>query len=130
MFDSVIRAGAVVDRAILDKEVTIGPGAVIGEGTDLTIPNRQEPARLFTGITVIGKRAVVPRGIRIGRNVKIGGDVRAADFVSRVVKSGSTVERREGRTRPAGMPVMVGERETSPERHTADGAEGMARISG
>ena len=26
MFDSVIRAGAVVDRAILDKEVVVGPG--------------------------------------------------------------------------------------------------------
>ena len=26
MFDSVIRSGAVVDRAILDKEVVVGPG--------------------------------------------------------------------------------------------------------
>src|SRR3989454_9102522 len=96
MFDSVIRSGAVVDRAILDKEVTIGPGAIIGEGTDMTIPNRQEPGRLFTGITVIGKRAVVPRGVRIGRKVKIGGDVRAADFVTRGGKSGSTGARRGG----------------------------------
>jgi glucose-1-phosphate adenylyltransferase len=130
MFDSVIRAGAVVDRAILDKEVTIGPGAIIGEGTDLTIPNRQEPARLFTGITVVGKRAVVPRGIRIGRNVKIGGDVRTSDFVSRVVKSGSTIERREQRARPAAVPVMVAEREEASGRQSADRAEGIARISG
>ena len=26
MFDTVIRSGAVVDRAILDKEVVVGPG--------------------------------------------------------------------------------------------------------
>ena len=32
MFDSVIRSGAVVDRAILDKEVVVGPGAIVGEG--------------------------------------------------------------------------------------------------
>ncbi len=95
MFDSVIRSGAVVDRAILDKEVVVGPGSIIGEGVDLTIPNRQEPARLFTGITVVGKRAIIPRGVRIGRNVKIGGDVRTSDFATRVVRSGATVERRD-----------------------------------
>ncbi|MFZ5854692.1 MAG: glucose-1-phosphate adenylyltransferase subunit GlgD [Chloroflexota bacterium] len=95
MFDSVIRAGAVVDRSILDKEVTVGPSAIVGEGTDLTIPNKLEPNRLHTGITVVGKRAVIPRGVRIGRNVKIGGDVRATDFPRRVIPSGETVERRE-----------------------------------
>src|SRR5512135_3004248 len=67
MFDSVIRAGAVVDRSILDKEVTVGPGAIVGEGTDLTVPNRIEPNRLFTGITVVGKRTIIPRGTRLGR---------------------------------------------------------------
>jgi glucose-1-phosphate adenylyltransferase len=95
MFDSVIRSGAVVDRSILDKEVVVGPGAIVGEGSDFTTPNRQEPARLFTGITVVGKRSVIPRNTRIGRNVKIGGDVRSTDFTSRVVKSGSTVERKD-----------------------------------
>ncbi len=92
MFDSTIRMGAIVDRAILDKQVVIGPGAVIGEGADLTIPNDQEPTRLNTGITVIGKRATVPRGVRVGRNVRIDGDVRAADFPGRIVRSGATVE--------------------------------------
>ena len=95
MFDSVIRAGAVVDRSILDKEVTVGPGAIVGEGADLTVPNKLEPNRLYSGITVVGKRTVIPRGVRIGRNVKIGGDVRATDFPRRVIPSGGTVERRE-----------------------------------
>jgi len=102
LFDSVIRPGAVVDRAILDKEVAVGPGAIVGEGTDFDTPNRREPGRLNTGITVVGKRAVVPRGVRIGRNVLIGESVRATDFVSRVVRSGSTIERpRERIARPA-----------------------------
>jgi glucose-1-phosphate adenylyltransferase len=98
LFDSVIRPGAVVDRAILDKEVAVGPGAIIGEGTDYDVVNRREPSRLNTGITVIGKRAVIPRGVRIGRNVLIGEGARAADFVSRVVKSGSTIERPKERS--------------------------------
>ncbi len=94
MFDTVIRAGALVDRAILDKLVSVGPNAVIGDGSDLTIANRQEPTRLNSGITVVGKRAVVPRGVRIGRNVKIAEGVRANDYRGRVVHSGGTVEHR------------------------------------
>ena len=72
LFDSIIRPGAVVDRAILDKEVAVGPGAIVGEGTDYDVVNRREPGRLNTGITVVGKRAVIPRGVRIGRNVLRG----------------------------------------------------------
>jgi glucose-1-phosphate adenylyltransferase len=92
MFDSVIRSGAVVDRAILDKEVVVGPGAIVGDGPDFDTPNKQEPGRLNTGITVVGKRSIIPRGVRIGRNVKIAGNVKANDFPSRMVKSGSSIE--------------------------------------
>jgi glucose-1-phosphate adenylyltransferase len=94
MFDTVIRAGAVVDRSIIDKEVSIGPNAVVGTGSDFTTPNRQEPTRLNTGITVIGKRATVPAGARIGRNVRIAENVRPSDFSSKTVRSGGSVERR------------------------------------
>ncbi len=92
MFDTVIRAGAVVDRAIVDKEVVVGQGALVGDGPDDT-PNRQEPGRLNTGITVVGKRSVIPRGARIGRNVRIGEKVRSTDFPTRTVKAGASVER-------------------------------------
>jgi glucose-1-phosphate adenylyltransferase len=93
MFDCVIRSGAVVDRAILDKEVSVGQGAIVGDGPDLDTPNKQEPSRLNSGITVVGKRSMIPRGARIGRNVRIGGDVRGRDFKSRIVRSGSSVDR-------------------------------------
>jgi glucose-1-phosphate adenylyltransferase len=106
MFDSAIRTGAVVDRSILDKEVVVGRGAIIGDGPDDDTPNRQEPGRLNTGITVVGKQAVVPRGARLGRNVKIGEAVRIGDYASRHVRSGGTVERRvdggNGRREPTG----------------------------
>jgi glucose-1-phosphate adenylyltransferase len=96
MFDTVIRAGAVVDRAIIDKEVSVGPNAVIGMGNDYDTPNRQEPGRLNTGITVIGKRAVIPAGVRLGRNVKVLEEVRPADFGGRrTVASGGTVEHKK-----------------------------------
>ncbi len=108
MFDSIIRSGAVVDRSILDKEVVVGPGAIVGDGPDFDTPNKQEPGRLNTGITVIGKRAVIPRGARIGRNVKIAGDVKATDFPKRVVKSGSSIE--SGRPATAAARLAVANR--------------------
>jgi glucose-1-phosphate adenylyltransferase len=122
MFDTVIRAGAVVDRAILDKEVVIGQGALIGDGDD-DRPNRQEPNRLNTGITVVGKRAVVPRGTKLGRNVKIDGGVRSTDFTSRTIRSGESVvrrsgagSRRAGRTAAGAPDESIAEAGGAPER--------------
>jgi glucose-1-phosphate adenylyltransferase len=92
MFDSVIRSGAVIDRAILDKEVVVGQGAIVGEGPEDAPPNRHEPGRLNTGITVVGKQSVVPRGARVGRNVKIGGEVRTGDYPTRVIRAGESVD--------------------------------------
>jgi glucose-1-phosphate adenylyltransferase len=117
MFDSVIRAGAVVDRAILDKEVSVGPNAIVGMGADYDTPNRQEPTRLNTGITVVGKRAVIPASMRIGRNVKIAERVKKADFGDRKqIPSGGTVEvRAEDKPARAGA-RKVGEGEPIAER--------------
>jgi glucose-1-phosphate adenylyltransferase len=136
MFDSVIRSGAVIDRAILDKEVVVGSGAIVGDGPDFDTPNKQEPSRLNTGITVVGKRAIIPRGTRIGRNVRVAGDVKATDFQRRTVKSGSSIEAgrpRNGASRPSlerpvearvaiGVAVEAvppGQRETVPAVRTA-----------
>ncbi len=99
MFDTVIRTGAIVDRAIIDKEVVVGPGAIVGDGPDTDPPNKKEPQRLNAGITVVGKRAIIPRAVRIGRNVKVASDVRPADFPGRAIRSGESVEVGAGRAR-------------------------------
>jgi glucose-1-phosphate adenylyltransferase len=93
LFDTIIRAGSVVDRAILDKEVVVGKGCQIGYGDD-SVPNKLEPGRLNTGITLIGKRAHLPDGLKVGRNCKIGSDLRPEDFPSATLASGETVEDR------------------------------------
>jgi len=93
LFDTIIGAGSVIDRAILDKEVTIGKNCQIGYGDDLT-PNKLEPTRLNTGITLIGKRAHLPDNLKVGRNCKIGADLRPEDFPTDTLASGETVEDR------------------------------------
>ena len=93
LFDTVIGAGSVVDRSILDKEIVVGKNCHIGYGDDMT-PNKLEPTRLNTGITLIGKRVHLPDGLKVGRNCKIGTDLRPEDFPTDTLGSGETIEDR------------------------------------
>jgi glucose-1-phosphate adenylyltransferase len=76
-----------VDRAILDKHVTVSEGAKVGLG-DAATPNRACPEHLSSGLVVVGKDAVLPEGITIGRNARIGADVTAEDFTGDVPAGG------------------------------------------
>jgi glucose-1-phosphate adenylyltransferase len=96
MFDAIVEGGAQLDRAIVDKEARIGSDARVGIGDDLR-PNRDEPERLYAGITLVGKRARVPGGAEIGRNCRIDPNVTEADFGRRRrIRSGETVRARAG----------------------------------
>jgi glucose-1-phosphate adenylyltransferase len=88
--DTVLGEDAIVQRCILDKEVWVGPSAYLGFGDDY-IPNHHEPDYLNTGISLVGKRARVPAGVRIGRNCKINPGVRESDFDRDFIASGETV---------------------------------------
>ena len=90
MFDSEIGPGAVLDRVIIDKECVIGADARIGDGRVLR-PNRSEPERLFSGLTLVGKQAHVPARARIGRNCRIDPYVTESDYPRRRVAAGDTV---------------------------------------
>jgi glucose-1-phosphate adenylyltransferase len=121
MFDSIIRPGAVVDRSILDKEVVVGQGAIVGDGPFPDRPNKDEPTRLNTGITVVGKHAVIPRGARIGRNVRIAADVRSSDYNGRVVHSGESVNPRPGTSRDSHDRSAAGAPDRSPAGRAVTG---------
>jgi glucose-1-phosphate adenylyltransferase len=92
--DTTIARGAVVQSAIIDKGCHIGPGCWIGCGDDYT-PNRDEPDYLNSGITVVGKGARLPSGLRVGRNCRIDPGVKENDFSTLSVPSGSSVEGEE-----------------------------------
>jgi glucose-1-phosphate adenylyltransferase len=90
MNDTHIGAGAIVDRAIVDKEVGIPEGAHIGFGDDNT-PNRHLPKYLNTGLSVIGKRARLPQGVCIGHNVIVNPSVVPSAFPGLEIASGETI---------------------------------------
>jgi glucose-1-phosphate adenylyltransferase len=90
MSDTWVGPGVVIDRAIIDKDVKVAEGAQVGLGDDNT-PNRQSPASINTGLTVIGSRAQLPAGVVIGHNVVIRPDATAESFPTREIPSGETI---------------------------------------
>ena len=88
MTDAIVRAGAMVDRSILDKQVEVGAGAQVGFGADYT-PSRVTD--LSSGLTLVGKSAVIPSNVKVGRNCIIASDLRPEDFLADNVPSGTVV---------------------------------------
>jgi glucose-1-phosphate adenylyltransferase len=83
--DSSIEAEACVERAIIDKDVTVGHTASVGRIT--------ADAEAL-GITTVGKNTQIPGGVRIGRAVQIGPDVRPHDFPARDIADGQSLARK------------------------------------
>jgi glucose-1-phosphate adenylyltransferase len=91
MTGAIIEAGAVIDHCILDKEVVVGAGTLLGNGDDNT-PNQAAPEQLNTGLTLAGRRARIPAGATIGRNVVIKPRVVEKDFPGdKTVPSGHVI---------------------------------------
>ena len=93
MNDTIIGAGAVVNRCILDKEIEVGANAQLGAGKDDT-PNKLEPDKINTGITIVGKRAHIPPGAVIGLNCRIDPSTTPDDYQSIEVPSGETISKK------------------------------------
>lgn len=88
--DTNIKVGAIVDRSIVDKRVTVGENAHIGYSTDYR-PNPLE--HLVSGISLIGKNTHIRPDVRIGRNCVVAADLEQDDFTTDEVPSGSTLGR-------------------------------------
>ncbi len=79
--DCVVDEGAVVDLCIFDKKVRVGAGAVVGHGKNMGRANQAFPKHLYTGITLVGKKAQLTPGMVIGRNCIVQPDYSASDMV-------------------------------------------------
>jgi glucose-1-phosphate adenylyltransferase len=91
MNDTWVGPGALLDKVVVDKQVMIGAGAVVGAG-DESVPNQQMPDRLAAGISVIGKGAYLPDGVKIGRNVLVNSGRDEQHFpADGVVADGATI---------------------------------------
>ncbi|MEZ4708685.1 MAG: glucose-1-phosphate adenylyltransferase subunit GlgD [Caldilineaceae bacterium] len=89
--DTVIEAGAVVDRCVIDKNVIVSANVKVGFGDD-NLPNKAMPEQLNTGLTLVGQNCFIPEGLTIGRNVVIHSNSGVEEFGKRKkIASGSDI---------------------------------------
>ena len=103
----------VIERCILDENVTVGAGCYIGFG----------PGGLLNGssdVTLIGASAEIPPGTNIGRGCRIFPGVRRDDFTSTTVASGAAVT--PSRIEPAGEPPHAIGRHARPRPNVVAGS--------
>ncbi len=89
--DCIVRKGAVVDLAILDKRVQVGENATVGFGENYTVVNQLKPSHLYTGITLVGKGAMVPAGQKIGRNCVINSNITEVSYPGQAIEDGESL---------------------------------------
>ena len=86
--DTIIGPGAQVDLAILDKQVRVGEGAVVGYGE---ARDGEADAAARSSILTVGKQAVVPPGVRLGRRCVVDVGACPEDFPSSDLAPGTFV---------------------------------------
>jgi glucose-1-phosphate adenylyltransferase len=91
MHDTIVRKGAHVQRCIIDKKVVIGRSSFLGVGKPQVV-NAEFPEQLYSGLTVVGKHAIVPDGTRIGTNCIVHPFVTKTDFKEAVIGDGGGVK--------------------------------------
>lgn len=89
--DCIIRKGAVIDLAILDKRVQVGDNAIVGFGENYKEANKLKPSHLYTGITLIGKGAIVPADQKIGRNCVINSHITEESYPGKIIEDGESL---------------------------------------
>jgi glucose-1-phosphate adenylyltransferase len=90
MHDSLVDENACLYEVIADKRSTFGKGVSVGTGSPDT-PNEKYPDHVYTGLTIIGKEALIPAGIEIGRNSIVEPHVDEKCYSERSVKEGSYI---------------------------------------
>ena len=89
MQDSVIRAGAMVNKAIIAEGVTIGEETQLGVG-DYAQSRLDTKVYVFDLVTV-GENSVIPAGVKVGKNTAISGVTEAGDYPDGKLDSGDYI---------------------------------------
>lgn len=98
--DSIIMQGTVigerttVDKAIIAENVTVGSDVAIGVGEEAE--NVLKPNIYRDGLAVVGENAVIPSGVRIGKNTAITGVTTLEDYPGGELPGGGAIAEKDG----------------------------------
>ncbi len=84
--DTSINEKAIIEHCIVDKAVLIGNSVTIGRGK--AIPNKKFPHHLFSGISIVGKKAIISSHSTIGKNCILNPGV---TIEKKKIRSGTTI---------------------------------------
>ena len=90
MHDCHLGKQAVVENVVSDKDVMFGEGCQVGVSGE-NIPNQDFPKYLTTGITILGKGAMVPPGTVVEKNCVVYPYITAEQYPKAVISSGQSV---------------------------------------
>ncbi len=88
--DVVIGKNCVIEDTIIDKNTVIGDNSIIGKG-DKSIPNKDKPKLLSSGLNVIGKKLILPEGLVVERNVRIFSSPNPTEISDKLIPAGTTI---------------------------------------
>ena len=89
--DVVIGENCTIEDTIIDKETVIGDNSKIGYGKDYT-PNKDNAKVLSSGLNVIGKKLILPKGLEVERNVRIFSSANHKEISQNHFASGETLK--------------------------------------
>ncbi len=89
--DCIVGKNSTVDLTIFDKRAKISEDSVVGAGSNTNVPNILHPKHLYTGISIVGKEAIIPPGVSIGRNCIVNSQTGENAYSSTVIADGETV---------------------------------------
>jgi glucose-1-phosphate adenylyltransferase len=90
--DTHIKHNCNIDRCVIDKDVVINNDVFMGKGNLKAQSNIMFPKHLYTGITIVGKAAIVPARSIIGRNCILYPSLKISDFKKKSYASGETIQ--------------------------------------
>ncbi len=92
MHDARVEGGARVENVVADKGVVFGRDCFVGDPSLGDSVCKKFPTHLDQGLTVIGKKATIPKRCRVGKNCCVfpGADLGVLDI--EVLEAGETVE--------------------------------------
>ena len=89
MKNTVIGKNTVIDRAIIAENVEIGNDVVVGFGDEA--PSKLDPKIYNSGLATIGEKSVIPKGVKIGKNIAISGITTPEDYPNGVLAAGEYI---------------------------------------
>ena len=95
MANTVVKAGARLDKAIVAENVVIGENCEIGVGE--FAPSVYDQRVYNADLVTIGENSVIPDHVKVGRNTAIYGVTTAEDYPEGLLPSGGAIIKEDER---------------------------------